>query len=162
MADDPDRKTFIIVVIGAGLATIIALFAMWVAVERAFGADNNPPCLSKQAARAKYPGAWLYWHGQDHCWDNQPGHMKPSLHRPMPKTITHPDSKPNIEPDGSIVPKKSPGETVAYPTLMAGGGTIDTMLQPDAMTRWPLMMDFDEPPPQFKTWNDRIQFEEKK
>jgi hypothetical protein len=36
------------------------------------------------------------------------------------------------------------------------------MLQPDAMTRWPLVYDVDEPPPQFKTWNDRIQFEEKK
>jgi len=155
MADDPDRKTFIIIVVGAGLATIIAMFAMWVAIDRAHGADNDPPCLTKDQAIAKYPGHYLYWRTAQHCWYSR---QRAVPHSPK----STPKPKPSIEPDGSIVPKQPPGQTVAYPTLMAGGGTVNTMLQPDAMTRWPLIFDVDEPPPQFKTWNDRIQFEEKK
>jgi hypothetical protein len=42
---------------------------------------------------------------------------------------------------------------------MPGGGIDDvTMLEPTQMTRWPLVMDFDEDPPQFIPWQKRFSF----
>jgi hypothetical protein len=32
---------------------------------------TNNACLTKSEARAKWPKDHLYWHGQDHCWDNK-------------------------------------------------------------------------------------------
>ena len=43
-----------------------------------------------------------------------------------------------------------PAPTVAYPDLMPGGGTVVAMLQPEAMTRWPLVADFDVDPPRLR------------
>jgi hypothetical protein len=97
----------------------------------------------------------LYWRTAQHCWYSK-------RHGPRVK------AKPSIEPNGSIEPKKiakiAPAAlaaqahepTVAYPTLMAGGGTVNAMLQPEAMTHWPFIMDVDEPPPQFIPWQERI------
>ena len=116
-------RAFLYVITALALAVISSFVVVWAAL----GADNLPSCLTKQAARAKYPGKYLYWHTEHHCWDASPGRGR---HYPTPVPAP---KKPSIEPDGSIVPKQSPGQTVAYPTLMAGGGTVSTMLQPDAM-----------------------------
>lgn len=135
------------------VATFIVITGVWMLMEKAFGADNEPPCLTKQAARAKYPGKYLYWHTADHCWNASPGRR----HSPTPHP--KPAPKPQNEPDGSVAPAKAvaqAGPTVAYPALMTGSGTTPDMLDPNAMTRWPLVYDLDVPPPQFVPWNDRI------
>jgi hypothetical protein len=49
-------------------ATLVLVLA---ATCRAWGADNTPPCLTHEQARAAYPRQWLYWHGPKHCWNNQ-------------------------------------------------------------------------------------------
>lgn len=36
-------------------------------------ADNDTPCLTKEQARAKYPGQYLYWRTEHHCWYGRPG-----------------------------------------------------------------------------------------
>lgn len=35
----------------------------------------SPSCLTKEEARAKYPGQHLWWHTLAHCWDDQPGRV---------------------------------------------------------------------------------------
>lgn len=143
--DDDDSMDLHVAVLVVVVAAAILLLTGWPTIA----ADNDVPCLSKQAARAKYPGRYLYWHSAQHCWDATPGH------RPVPRS--HPKPKPNLEPDGSAAKPivAQPGPTVAYPALMAGGGTDSTMLRADTITRWPPVMDFDEPPPPFAPWNDR-------
>lgn len=49
----------------------IGLIAMMSIV---LGADNDTPCLTKEQARAKYPGQYLYWRTAQHCWYGRPGH----------------------------------------------------------------------------------------
>jgi len=133
------------------VAISIVITGVWLLMEKAFGADNLPACLTKEQARAKFKTSHLYWHTERHCWDNQSGR------HPRPKI------RPSIEPNGNAAPPKKPiqvaqviGPTVAYPTLISGGGTVNAMLQPDAMTRWPLVADFDADPPQFTPWQQRI------
>jgi hypothetical protein len=55
-----------------------------------------------------------------------------------------------------VDPPQQKGPTVFYPALMAGGGTVDEMLTPEAMGTWPLIADFDAEPPQFIPWQKRV------
>ena len=43
------------------------------AIMLVFAASASPSCLTKKEARAKWPGAHLYWHTERHCWDNHRG-----------------------------------------------------------------------------------------
>jgi hypothetical protein len=36
-------------------------------------AHASPTCLTKSEARVHWPRTHLYWHGEDHCWDNHRG-----------------------------------------------------------------------------------------
>jgi hypothetical protein len=136
---DDDDTSFVMSLLFVVVAAIILVLTGWPVLA----ADNDVPCLTKQAARAKYPGRYLYWHTAQHCWDATSGH----------RPVLHPRPKPNIEPDGNAVQQKV--GTVAYPSLMAGGGTDSAMLRADTMMRWPPVMDFDEPPLPFVPWNER-------
>ena len=122
--------------------TLILIVIVTVAVvlaEKAFGADNLPPCLTQAQAKAKWPGRWLYWHTARHCWDN------------VNKT-----NKQYRPPVNHAIQDEPPGPMVSYPALMGGGGTADEMLRPEAMTQWPLIADFDENEPRFEPWTKRI------
>jgi len=46
---------------------VAALVAVVWGHSMAAGAE----CLSKGEARERYRTSHLYWHGVDHCWDNQ-------------------------------------------------------------------------------------------
>jgi hypothetical protein len=129
------------------LAAAISFFAVW----KTMAADVDRACLSKAEARAKYQTSHLYWHGSGHCWDNR-------ATRATTKGDRLPLHRPKLEPDGALVQKTivAAGPTVAYPDLMPGGGTVVAMLQPEAMTRWPLVADFDADPPQFTPWRERV------
>src|SRR5580765_5485205 len=67
----------------------VSLIAIFTAAERAYGADNLPPCYSISQARAKYPNIHLWWHYDDdgrRCWSNRRGgprrHMDPTEPKP--------------------------------------------------------------------------------
>jgi hypothetical protein len=49
------------------LLAAIALVAM---VYVVMAADNTPPeqCLTREQAKEKYPGMWLYWRTEKRCW----------------------------------------------------------------------------------------------
>jgi hypothetical protein len=157
-----DRLTWIVIGIFFAVATI--LFT-WIAIDLAFGADVDTSCMTKAQAATKYPRQWLYWHGAGHCWDNHAGHYisrvavygkQNSLKLPSPKpdangNVAHHSGRP-IETINETRP------TIAYPALMSGSGTDDTMLQPQAMTDWPAIIDFDTEPPRFIPWQQRISF----
>jgi hypothetical protein len=145
---------------------LVSLVCLWLSLEIAFGADVDNSCMTKAQAAAKYPGQWLYWHGPRHCWDNHSGRFSSragvygktnSLKLPRPPldanaNVTHHSGRPIIlaEQTSAQVP------TIMYPALMSGGGTDDTMLQPQAMVEWPLIIDIDVDPPQFIPWQRRI------
>ena len=134
-------------------------------IGTAYAADIDKACMTKPQAAAKFPGKWLYWHTPQHCWNDQPGHFasrvavygkQNSLKLPPPPTdasgnVAHHSGRP-IEVQTQDRP------TVAYPTLMIGGGTVDSMLRPASMTAWPLIADFDNDPPQFIPWRERVSF----
>lgn len=145
--------TPIVIIILAAVA-VIAIGAWTV-----LGADL---CLTKEQARAKFPGQWLYWHTAQRCWDNQRGN-KTGQNRAM--QVAHPVNrnplqlgKPPIDGNGGlgrhssrpIVVEKSP--TIFYPTLMSGGGTTDNMLYPHTVASWSPITDFDSDPPPFLPW----------
>ena len=150
-----------------GFSFLIVFTILWF-VFAAVAADNNPPCLTKEQARAKYPGVWLYWHSANRCWDNRKGGgvtYTVSRAATWGKQNSLKLAKPNLDPSGNIVRHSGRpimidpptlGPNIAYPTLMTGGGTTNDMLQPDRMNMWPLIMDFDVEPPQFIPWQKRI------
>lgn len=142
----PFDRTWIIV--GAVAIVLATLVGLWLSLEAAFGADVDQSCMTKAQAQAKYPKQWLYWHGQQHCWDNHSGRL--AVRHPASPRPDLPSHAPSID-----LPE---GPSVFYPSLMTGAGTSDDMLQPEAMTNWPAIADFDTDPPQFIPWQQRISF----
>jgi len=156
------------VIFAIALAIIITLIGTWLAVELAFGADAAQPCLTKAQAQAKWPGQWLYWHTAQRCWDNvntrraiSSPPMRYSVNR-NPMQL----GKPPIDANGSAASHSGrplptpPRQAIAYPALMPGGGIEDpALLDPQTMTMWPPIMDFDADPPAFIPWQKRFSFQ---
>jgi hypothetical protein len=143
------------VIITIIVISIMTIVGVWLGAEFAFGADVDGGCLTKAQAQTRYPRQWLYWHGVGHCWDNRPG-RRAAVRAPPPT----PDANGNA-PHHGRTPLQTDyiGPSVAYPSLMGGGGTDDTMLRGEAMTLWPLIADFDTDPPAFIPWQKRIALE---
>jgi hypothetical protein len=135
-------------------------------------ADNDKPCLTKEQARAKWPGQWLYWHTANRCWDNinvKSTHARSTAAaiRSKPAVWGRENSlklaKPSGDANGNVVHHGGRpiimdpvGPSIFYPTVIAGGGTSDNMLQAESINRWPVIVDFDVDPPLFIPWNERI------
>jgi hypothetical protein len=131
-------------------------------------ADVDESCLTREQARAKYPGQYLFWKTARHCWYPKGGRVAAAVVS-KPATWGKQNSlklaKPNPDPNGNVthhsgkplvVDPPSPGPNIFYPTLMVGGGTANEMLTPEAMGTWPLIADFDADPPKFIPWQERI------
>lgn len=143
--------TPIVIIVLAVLAIIV------IGVWTALGAES---CLTKEQARAKWPGAWLYWHGSNRCWDNQRG-SKTAQNRAMQVSVNRNPlqlGKPPIDGNGNqvhhggqpLIPEKGPA--IFYPFLIVGAGTSDDMLTPHVMSSWSPIADFDTDPPPFLPW----------
>jgi hypothetical protein len=65
-----DHNGFIIpIAITTLFAIAVTCLIVWLMFSTAAkGADNDQPCLTKEQARAKYPGQYLYWRTAAHCW----------------------------------------------------------------------------------------------
>ena len=149
--------------VGIGLAIFLLLFiGIWAIVDVAFGADNSQPCLTKEQARAKWRTEWIYWHGSSHCWDNvrgsantanKPDNTVQIIRAPKPNRATKGGREDTAtDANGNIVTK---GPPIYFPDLMPGSGTDGSMLRPDGMTWWPVLIDVDAQP-QFVPWQKRI------
>jgi len=156
------------IIIAISIVIICAVIWLVFGSVSARAADNDPPCLTKAQAQAKYPGQWLYWRTERHCWYPKGGRAVAAVSRPATwgKQNSLKLPKPNPDPSGNvahhsgrpIIPVEQAGPTVFYPTLMTGPGTINDMLYPEQMTTWPPVVDFDADPPQFIPWQQRIAF----
>jgi hypothetical protein len=138
-----------IVVIMLAAIAVVAL-GVWAVL----GAE----CLTKEQARARHPGAWLYWHGSSRCWDNQRGGRQVYSVNRNPLQLGKPpiDGNGNQARHGGRPIIAEPKPYVAYPTLIAGGGTSADMLTPHAMSTWLSIADFDTDPPVFIPWQQRV------
>jgi len=58
------------IIIAISIVIICAVIWLLFGSVSARAADNDPPCLTKAQAQAKWPGQWLYWHTANRCWDN--------------------------------------------------------------------------------------------
>jgi hypothetical protein len=163
------------IIIAISIVVVCAVIWLLFGSVSARAADNDPPCLTKVQAQAKWPGQWLYWHTANRCWDNV--NVRSTHSRAVAAAIVSRPAtwgkqnslklpKPNPDPNGNvghhsgrpIIPVEQAGPTVFYPTLMTGPGTVNDMLYPEQMTTWPLVVDFDADPPQFIPWQQRIAF----
>ena len=140
--------TPIIIVLLTGIA-IIAL-GVWAVM----GAE----CLTKEQARARWQGQWLYWHGSNRCWDNQRGRQVAYSVNRNPLQLGKPpvDANGNQGRHGGRPVIAEPKPYIAYPSLIAGGGTSSDMLTPHAMSGWLSIADFDIDPPAFIPWQQRF------
>jgi hypothetical protein len=147
------------IVVSAVFALVTIALMIW-GIYGALGADADKPCLSKAQAQAKWPGQWLYWHTEQKCWDN----LSVRSHRATyQKKNSLQLGKPLLDPSGNLFRHSGrpveivKGPSVFYPDLMPGPGTDGSMLRPDGMTWWPVLIDVDEQP-QFVPWQKRISF----
>lgn len=61
----------VVFVIGFSFLTVFMI--LWlVFANAAIAADNNPPCLTKEQARAKWPKEIIYWRTIHRCWGITP------------------------------------------------------------------------------------------
>lgn len=144
-------------------APILALLALCTATpEGPPGAlplaDEQPAaaCLTKQQAREKYPGAWLYWHGKNHCWDNRghrkvrPSPVKEQTFAQAPVRTSNPKTRSVVaDASGNGMQRLVPRIEVYYPALIqeqfAVANDLYTVQRP--ITEWPLMLDLDSAGP---------------
>jgi hypothetical protein len=80
----PKPSVPVLVALAIMAAAVILLIAIAAAAA-------TPACMTEGEARATFPRAHLYWHGQHHCWDNR-GPLRPVATRPP---------RPYIDPNGN-------------------------------------------------------------
>lgn len=157
--------SFIAPIAISALIAIATICLMLWGIYGALGADADQPCLTHAQAKAKYPGQWLSWRTERRCWYGQSTRVT-SRSATWGKQNSLKLPKPNLDPSGNIThhsgrPLNSveiaKGPSIFYPDLMPGPGVNGSMLRPDGMTWWPVLIDVDEQP-QFVPWQKRISF----
>lgn len=105
-------------------------------------AHSSPACMTLGEARTAYPGKHLWWHGQGHCWNAEPGRkIKPAAKKLDRKPIRGDD--PNGNKAQEIQPQ--PHETTLWPFLIVNAAAIDPQwFSSEHSTEWPRLLDVDE------------------
>ena len=145
--------TSLIIFVSVFLLAVVCIIVWLMLANAAEAGDIDRPCLTKSQAQAKWPGAWLYWHGLHKCWDNVSTRGR-YAQRETQRVATWGKqnslklAKPNPDPNGNVthhsgrplIVDPPAGPTVAYPSLMPGAGTTPDMMRSDSMKGWPLIM----------------------
>ena len=133
------------------LVAIAALVASLPPSSPATSADADPPCLTREQARAKYPGAYLYWRTAQRCWYGRTA----SSPAPRVRNVALPGR--TVDGNGSMARSASAqaGPPIVYPDLIPGAPVGGNLLTPESATKWPLLIDIDEQRP-FSPWGERI------
>lgn len=129
-----DNSALITALVIVVLATVGILAMTWAAI----GADNNVPCLTKEQARQKYPGHYLYWRTAAHCWYGRP---KPGRGDPTPRAQSR-----SVRPDVKVVRWNEFNELDAQ-------ADRDTYFESEPVPIWRLAP---IPHPTFEPWDKRI------
>lgn len=129
-------------------------------------------CMNESQARAKFPGSHLYWHGPDHCWDNNPrnpGSVVASNPVPIPAPRPNQVVKLDGVGEGELIDVRNPDDfneldaqapdqarsVMLYPALIPGAGVDAAMLNPTPLTRGPTLLDQDRVV-RFEVWEERF------
>lgn len=114
-------------------------------------AAGSPSCMSKDEASKAFPGAHIYWHGPQHCWDNSR-----ERRRQTPVTANtgdHPAKPADIDkPSEAAVTQASepaagsPGEPVTIPPVRFIGDDLTRALSWPALST-PAYAQADDPLP---------------
>lgn len=123
------RLQFVLALFAGALLSIVVVWLLLL-VSRPVAAAE---CLTIAQARAKWPTAHLYWHGRDHCWDNEQGGGR----RREARAREEPAAKQQNNTD-------PPPTSVMYPTLRPAWTLSAEWLTAAAATTWPLIIDIDD------------------
>jgi hypothetical protein len=113
-------------------------------------------CMTESQARAKFPRSHLYWHGPDHCWDNNPSNQGRVAKTNFPIPAPRPNQVVKLDGIGSpgeLIDVRNPDDfneldaqapdqarsVVLYPALIPGPGVDAAMLNPTPLTRGPFL-----------------------
>ena len=129
-------------------------------IAQSYAADTA--CLTLQQARVQFPKDHLYWHGRNHCWDNQGGaphsvvkknplslvpdkEVVQNSHSPE-RLQTRQKQQLGLQPDKTKPQQMTAGaETILWPTLKQSSTVADIRFwtTKTEITRWPLLLDVD-------------------
>ena len=106
------------------LAIIIILASMLLVVTRAHG---SAACMTKAEARSHWPRSHIWWHGPNHCWDNNASrNIRYNGHRIMPdalpihamaKQISIDANGDDLTPYDEVMEKPQPQDECCWPPL---------------------------------------------
>src|SRR6516164_122230 len=104
-------------------------------------ARSSEECLTKTQARARYGTSHLFWHTDDHCWDNTRGHKRR-----------------DIAPDRPAIPDPHGNPTIVFPSVIKGSiPDLSGLFGAEPMLFYPLIFDIDDMRPRFTVWEERIE-----
>lgn len=145
-----------------GLIVFVLLFiAIWAVAEAVFGAKaahsadaEQPPCLTREQAKTKFPGMHLYWRTEHKCWyavgPSTRSNKRTRADR-LPDTPLDASGNATTQRVSHIITRGPP--YIYYPELMIGGGTTSNMLTPSMAIGWQPVADFDIEPVPFTPWS---------
>jgi hypothetical protein len=112
----------------------------------------SPECMTKQEARAKWPTKPIYWHGSNHCWNDQPL----SSHRSTaPPANTSDSVNKALALDLSAPRPKATKTEVFYPSIIVNNSVNTDLFIGVPLTGWPLLIDIDGQAPDPNNGADR-------
>ena len=111
-------------------------------------AQASPDCMTKSQARALYKTAHLYWHTENHCWDNRAHRRIKADPPPKSKAAETKPVEPVVIADASgngPIRRGKVAQEIVFPPLVASQSAIaaDMYQVRRPITEWPLMLDLD-------------------
>ena len=112
----------------------------------------SPECMTKQEARAKWPTKPIYWHGSNHCWNDQTLSSRRST---APPANTSDSVNKALALDLSAPRPKATKTEVFYPSIIVNNSVSTDLFIGVPLTGWPLLIDIDGQAPDPNNGADR-------
>ena len=112
----------------------------------------SPECMTKQEARAKWPTKPIYWHGSNHCWNDQ---QLSSRRSTAPPANTSDSVNKALALDLSAPRPKATRTEVFYPSIIVNNSVSTDLFIGVPLTGWPLLIDIDGQAPDPNNGVDR-------
>jgi hypothetical protein len=112
----------------------------------------SPECMTKQEARTKWPTKPIYWHGSNHCWNDQTLSSRRST---APPANTSDSVNKALALDLSAPRPKATKTEVFYPSIIVNNSVNTALFIGAPLTDWPLLIDIDGQAPDPNNGADR-------
>jgi hypothetical protein len=119
---------------------LLAAIVMFLLTTQSHAAE----CLNKSEARAKYHTRHIYWHGDERCWDDNPGRkieavsVEKASTETKVATVYFPEVQPGLFGFAPVIPLS----------------WTQPWYSPSSIATWPPMIDVDRVP--FTAWTKRV------